>query len=291
MTRRKPDPAAIDDVLRRIGFDPAKVRRDRATLHNPVTVALAKVLKVDLEQARQASKAAQDAVEAVALAAGLLGPLGWCVVDRLPSETYSEAVDLIEAGASVSRVDKLLTAAWNGGVALRGTYGPLGHLYGDGDEDLEIQFARSQLLNRALAHHKARRYEASILILLSQIDGITFDVTGRRESIFYQGERLPYEHSGSLAGLPGNLAAVRDQLLVDRFVVSRAGLWQRHPILHGRELAYGTRINSTKTWALLGGVIDWLRGAKADLRRPSADDLDSTRVDRQFGRGGGPGTQ
>jgi hypothetical protein len=64
MTRRKPDPAAIDDVLRRIGFDPAKVRRDRATLDHPVTVALAKLLKVDLEQARQASKDAQDAVEA-----------------------------------------------------------------------------------------------------------------------------------------------------------------------------------------------------------------------------------
>lgn len=270
MARPKPDQAAADDVLRRLGLDAEKVRRETSNLENPVLIAFASLLGVDLESARRASREALASLDALAAAPAVLGQLGWAVVDRLPSETYGRAVAMVADGANPARIDGLLTTEWNRdrGVRLHGTYGPLHWLYA-GDDGHETAAARGRLLDRALTHHRARRYEASILILLTQIDGITFDMTGNNESFFYDGERLPYEHTASVAGLPGNLAAVRSQLKVDGFAVSRAGLWQRHPILHGRELAYDTRINSTKTWALLCAVIEWLRGAKADLSEPA----------------------
>jgi hypothetical protein len=35
--------------------------------------------------------------------------------------------------------------------------------------------------------------------------------------------------------------------------------------MHGRQLAYGTEVNSTKAFALLSGVIDWLKPKAALL--------------------------
>jgi hypothetical protein len=36
------------------------------------------------------------------------------------------------------------------------------------------------------------------------------------------------------------------------------GRFERHPIMHGRELAYGTEANSCKAFCLLGSLIEFL---------------------------------
>ena len=49
-----------------------------------------------------------------------------------------------------------------------------------------------------------------------------------------------------------------------------AGSLSRHGILHGRELAYDTRVNSAKTWSVMDAVVHWAlphSRALADARR------------------------
>lgn len=47
--------------------------------------------------------------------------------------------------------------------------------------------------------------------------------------------------------------------------LSLSGAFQRHPIMHGAQLAFGTEVNSTKAFALLSGVIDWVKPRAAVL--------------------------
>jgi hypothetical protein len=50
----------------------------------------------------------------------------------------------------------------------------------------------------------------------------------------------------------------------------REGSLSRHAVLHGRELAYDTRVNSAKTWSVLDAVVHWAlpqSRALADARR------------------------
>ncbi len=54
-----------------------------------------------------------------------------------------------------------------------------------------------------------------------------------------------------------------------------AGSLSRHGILHGRELAYDTRVNSAKTWSVMDAVVHWAlphSRALTDARRAARQD-------------------
>jgi hypothetical protein len=71
--------------------------------------------------------------------------------------------------------------------------------------------------------------------------------------------------------MPEVLRTVYGYVIQDPRGTSLSGAFQRGPIMHGRQLAYGTEVNSTKAFALLSGVIDWLKPKGRPLNREVAD--------------------
>ena len=68
--------------------------------------------------------------------------------------------------------------------------------------------------------------------------------------------------------MPENLKVVWRHFARESYETSLSGELRRHPILHGRELAYGTRVNSTKAFAFLRAVIESLQAQVAGRRDP-----------------------
>lgn len=254
------DEATIDDLIHRMGMDPAKVRSQLEWLDDPTVQAVAAARLVDLSPARRDLQEAIEGLVALARASVMLGPLGWTVAsDRVVDGTYDRAVALLDAGEDPVAVDAVMTRAWSNRVTLRGTYGPMPWLYGPDDESIDLMIGRISLLDQALDHHLRGEYAAAILIVLTQVDGITLDTTKNKHGFFVRADGLRLEDSATIAGLPGNLTAVRKAINVDRWRTATDGRLERHPIIHGRQLAYGTEANSCKAFSLLGSVIEFLR--------------------------------
>ncbi|OFW63995.1 MAG: hypothetical protein A2135_00420 [Actinobacteria bacterium RBG_16_67_15] len=120
----------------------------------------------------------------------------------------------------------------------------------------EIFRRRWELLDRALKHHEAGAFEASVLIVLAQMDGIAVDVTGDRDQSFFKGfDHL--EDDRTLAGHPEGLKAIARLMSRDVKATTSSGELRRHGIVHGRELGYDTRENSTRAFAALFNLIEW----------------------------------
>ena len=228
------DEQTLDDLVRRMGMDSVKWRSQRAWLEDPDVHALAEARLMDLSPVRRDLQEAIEGLVALARASVRLGPLGWTVAgDRLVNGTYTKAVALIDADEDQSAIDEVMTTAWSNRVTLRGTYGPILWLYGPDDNSIDLMIGRIALLDQALEHHLRGEYAAAVLIVLSQIDGITLDATNNKHGCFIKANGLPLE---------------------------------RHRIMHGRELAYGTEVNSCKAFGLLGSMIDFLRGRYPGFR-------------------------
>ena len=75
----------------------------------------------------------------------------------------------------------------------------------------------------------------------------------------------------SLATLNESLPLVRSLFCGNLNHTSISGTYLRHGIMHGRELAYGTLINSAKAFALLQAVVEWVM---AEQRRIIAEHRD-----------------
>ncbi|PZR64172.1 MAG: hypothetical protein DLM71_03105 [Chloroflexi bacterium] len=132
-------------------------------------------------------------------------------------------------------------------------------LAGRHEPTLDLLLERNRLLTKALEHHERGEYEASVLIVLSQIDGLVFDLTDPSYGFFHEGKDHHFEDDATVAGMPVFLRAVRKSVLRDPRPTSVSGAFQRGPIIHGRQLAFGTLTNSTKAFALLAGVVEWLK--------------------------------
>lgn len=66
-----------------------------------------------------------------------------------------------------------------------------------------------------------------------------------------------------------------------------AGSLSRHGILHGRELAYDTRVNSAKTWSVVDAVLHWAlpqSRALADARRAARQAANAGSCETEQGR-------
>lgn len=231
------DEQTLDDLVRRMGMDSVKWRSQRAWLEDPDVHALAEARLMDLSPVRRDLQEAIEGLVALARASVRLGPLGWTVAgDRLVNGTYTKAVALIDADEDQSAIDEVMTTAWSNRVTLRGTYGPILWLYGPDDNSIDLMIGRIALLDQALEHHLRGEYAAAVLIVLSQIDGITLDATNNKHGCFIKANGLPLEDSATIAGLPGNLSAARKVIAKDMWQTSMDGRLERHWIMHGREL-------------------------------------------------------
>ncbi|HET7494207.1 MAG TPA: hypothetical protein VFJ80_02090 [Candidatus Limnocylindrales bacterium] len=260
------DDDALEEFARRMGAP--NWRKDRTMLADPIIRALADKLGVDLTDAEIATHRALVSMIATMRASRLLGRYGWTVSDsQLTGEIYATAVAMVENGADASTIDEYMTAAWSDEQRIRRSFGPMFQLVPPGDEAFEIMKARQRLLNQAVDHHERGEYAASILIVLTQIDGLAFDVRGRGRGAFQGATADTFLDDVTVAGLPDNLRTVWQIMTRHQRTSTAAGELSRHAILHGREVAFASKTNSAKAFALLRSIIEWLQPQAAATRR------------------------
>jgi hypothetical protein len=248
------DEREIDEALRRMGrdFDLNQFQRWAA---DPVAQSLLLQVGYDIGSVCADRRAT---VWALLQAARHFGPLGWAVsVRNLPETVYVEAVAAWEARPDPAEIDRRLTEAWNDRVWLLHSFGPMTPL-GSTDHEFDILALRDKLLTRAMEHHLRREYDASTLIVLTQIDGLTFDYSGDG-GFFADTGGTDFTDTVTVAGMPNMLARVWKSVIRTDIKTSASTSFRRAPIVHGRYPAFGTETNSAKAFALLAVVIEWLR--------------------------------
>jgi len=263
-------------------------------LGNPILRSLASGLGIDVEGLLSQQRDVRESTAATLRAAIWFGPFGWTVSGhQLKSSDYVEAVRLWVKTADEAAIDEHLTRAWADPVWLRRSFGPLTTLAGRHEVTLDLLLERNKLLYKALDHHERGEYEASTIIVLAQIDGLTFDFTDNKYGFFHGGKDHFFEDDATLAGMPDFLRTVRKAVNRDDRKTSLLAAFRRHPIFHGRYLAFGTETNSTKAFALLAGVLEWLkpkaavltetRQAEHEVRYAGSDERDEEgrRLDRR----------
>jgi hypothetical protein len=235
-------------------------------LRNPLLRALASGLGVDVDGLLSQQRDVRESTSATLQAAIWFGPFGWTVSGhQLKSSDYVEAVRMWERSPDEAAIDEHLTRAWANPVWLRRSFGPLTTLAGRHEATLDLLLERNKLLHKALDHHDRGEYEASTMIVLAQVDGLTFDFTEGNYGFFYRAKDDFFEDDATLAGMPEFLKTVRKAVNRDDQRTSLSTVFRRHPIVHGRYLAFGTETNSTKSFALLSGVLEWLKPKAAAL--------------------------
>ena len=254
----------LDEIARRLS-EPGW-ERQRQFLNSRLLRSLALAVGVDLAAIDNSQREAREGLAALMQAAILFGPFGWTASGRIlkPSD-YVEAVALWRSNPDEAAIDEHLTRAWADPRWFRQSYGPLTTLSGGHEPTLDLLLVRNQLLDKARDHHDRGEYEASVLIVLSQIDGITLQFSETKRGFFVGAKPHDFVDDSTFAGMPEVLLPVWRHVIQSSYGPSLSGAFQRHSIMHGQELAFGTEVNSTKAFALLGGVIDWLKPKAAAL--------------------------
>jgi hypothetical protein len=216
-----------------------------------------RLAKLDVDQLRgpitQARQLTADMAEAIAL----FTPLGWAPSSRMPVQVFTDALAVYRRTGSAEEAEGRLVEGWNSPedwfhyllMPIRGL--GLGH-----DELHGMFLRRAALVEKAVGHHKNSAYEASVPIILAQVEGITHDLSGR-PFFSKKGSALHLTDDTTIAGLPDALQPLRLLFSEDMRASGITGQLSRHGILHGRELGYDTLANSTKVLVLLLAVLEW----------------------------------
>lgn len=220
-----------------------------------------RLAKIDLEQLRgpitQARKLTADMAEAIAL----FTPLGWAPSSKMPVEVFKDALAVYQRTGSVEKAEGRLVEGWNSPedwfhyllMPIRGL--------GFGHDELHGMFLRrANLVEKAVGHHKNGAYEASVPIVLAQVEGITHDLSGR--PFFSKKAKAPHlTDDSTIAGLPDALQPLRSTAdLLDQLV---GGVEQALQLCAGQRASLGPSLD-----------VDDVRGAvglTADLHRVGAE--------------------
>lgn len=220
--------------------------------------------------------ALMDSMEA---AVSMLVPRGWAVM-HMDIAVVNAAVAAVREGRP-DDADNLLAEQWDGpGLWRIKRVGQRVRSMAASDEELNSLFReRARLVDRAGEHHLEGRYDASVPLLLAHIEGIVIDVTeGKKYFTKRQSQKADVVNPQDLAGIEACMAALQGAYSEDVPVTQARGTLSRHGILHGRELAYDTRINSAKTWSVMDAVVHWAvphSHALADARRTARETANS----------------
>lgn len=202
--------------------------------------------------------------------------LGWAPSSQIPLDAYEHAIEAFDASGKADQVETILIEGWMASSVLGNLPARVGVL-GAGDDNLwQITRQRERLLSKAWTHHQEGSYEASVPLVLAQIDGITTDATAEPSApegqVFFSRSagRAVVVDDVTLAGMDAGLPVVRNWFSEPCNETVADGLPRRHGVLHGRELGYDTLVSSTKTFVLLLAVLEWagpLYRAQVELRR------------------------
>ncbi len=238
--------------------------------------------------ARRLGVVAHPAVSQLAEAVALFAPLGWAMCGLWHQAGTVRVLRLAAEGAEPAAIDEAITEVWNSDnqVLLRHAAAPIRRWSNSHYPFKQVLWERVALIEKAIEHHLAGAYEASIPIILAQIDGMSRDLTG--QSFFSKASADPYLDDATLAGMEENLPVVRSVFSVDVNESGNFGLVSRHGVLHGRDLGYATRVNSTKTIVLVAALAEYFPrvadDAGARLRRLHEDSVAGSRELNDAGR-------
>ena len=133
---------------------------------------------------------------------------------------------------------------------------------------------RENLLKLAFEDHKNQRYHASTPVVLAQIDGLAFDINratffnNKKSSLILENSVAAHETGLSTLSKISGRQRTKTQSNPIRFPY-------RHGILHGRDLAYASRIVSTKSFFALFAMRPWaLRCQQSELSRQQGLDYE-----------------
>lgn len=264
-----PNDPRLDDIahrLSRVGGMTWQQQKDMLrALRHPRLRSLAAGLKIDVDALVSQQESASRSIAAVLQGAIYFGPLGWTITGHeISSANLIEAVRMWEETEDEPALDEHLTRSWDR-LALRRSFGPLTTLAGNHEPTLDVLLERNLRLLKALDHHERAEYEASTMIVLAQVDGLTLDFTEGKYGFFYHGKDQYFIDHATVAGMPDFLATVYRAVNRTDNTTSLSTAFRRHPIMHGRYVAFGTETNSTKAFALLSGVLEWLKPKAAVL--------------------------
>ncbi|MEJ7793670.1 MAG: hypothetical protein WKF65_17025 [Gaiellaceae bacterium] len=229
------------------------------------------VEKETLDDAKALRRTYERLVSEPDRVADALAPLGWAFHEMAPFDDYVAAATLVGQGKTEEAED-LLTESYNGedGVHLR-FFHRVWSLY-SGDEQREaIAQNRQRLLQEAYDLHTQGRYAGAIALVLTQIDGIFIDMTGKPAKYFFDPENPNLVDDVTLAGHPLGLKALSELMSKPSSTTVVSDELTRQGILHGRVLAYDTRRNSTKTFTALLAVIEGVRPRADELTKKAAE--------------------
>lgn len=129
---------------------------------------------------------------------------------------------------------------------------------------------RKKIIDDAFNAHRRQEYNLSIPVLLAQIDGICKEITGHYYFIRVKGGKKPQTaHYVDKEFIPSTKALLNP--LADISTINKSqqerykgfdGL-NRHQVLHGESLDYGTKENSLKIISLLNYVVQVLKVLKS----------------------------
>ena len=211
------------------------------------------------ERAKEIARRLGDGGHAgqIAQAMGVFAPIGWAMCGRWHLKGTLRVLKMAENGAQPSELDTALADLWNmeNGVWMRNAAAPMRAWANDHAPFKKLLWERATIIERALAYHQDGAYDAAIPMLLAQIDGLSLDLTGKQ--FFAKRNTEPFVDDETLAGLEGNLPEVRRVFSEDVTTTGRHGKVSRHGVLHGRDLAYATRENSTKTIVLVSALVEY----------------------------------
>lgn len=209
-------------------------------------------------------------VEDITAALQVLTSRGWAVM-FMPTQIVKQAVTLVQSGDG-DQADELLADQWDGDEGGWRTSRVCKRVLGmgGGDPDLEATFQRrARLLDLAKDHHDSGRYDASVLSLQAQMEGIVIDVTGGKKFFTARtNQKADVVDPAHLVSIEASLGALQTAFGQGVNQTQATGGHSRHGLVHGRELAYDTRVNSAKYWSVLDSIVDWaLPKARAEVER------------------------
>ncbi len=173
---------------------------------------------------------------------------GWVATDEIPIPLMEDAIDIYKNNG-LEAAEKSITDKFN-------------------DEYLETKLprmnaififkGRERLIRLAYEDHKNKRYHASVPVVLSQIDGLMFDIAGHS---FYDSNKKAekFDYTSLLTGLRTDISPIAKKMNKPRNRTSAAPLLfpYRNGILHGRDLNYDSEIVSTKCFFNLLAIRPW----------------------------------
>ncbi len=194
----------------------------------------------------------------------LFAPSGWVAYESMSLEVMKHAIKRFEIHGLDAAEDYLVSTY--GADALK-----LGILRFNGHDEFR---KRIRLTELAKEDYLAGRYHACTPLLLSLMDGLANDVS-RHVGLFADGADLTAwdciaAHESGLQALVALMTKGRGKTNEEAISVP-----YRHGILHGRELAFDSRIVAAKTWAALFALRDWA-GALAEGKKTPKEKQEPT---------------